>query len=176
MQQPIIAPTPEALADLVARCTEINRFEKQLTKAEETRISALASGILVMRSVLQLPEVPPERLPVRQSRFRHWMLTPDDLSELFTPEIKPFRERLVLDEHGQVKIVSGKAWRGAWREVALWRDGVQQLSAHDLMEYLVALTIATHDRAPDAARALLERSRSVAAARALPTPDVHASR
>jgi hypothetical protein len=167
MQHPIIAPTPEALADLVARCTQINRFAKQLTKAEETRISALASGILAMRSVLDLPAVPPERLPARQSRIDHWIITPDELSELLTPELKPFRGRLVLDEHAQIKILTGRTWRGAWREVSLWRDGVQSLSAHDLMEYLVALTVETQERSPDSARVLLERSRAVAAARSV---------
>lgn len=176
MQDPVIAPTPEALADLVARCTQINRFTTQLTRAEETRISALASGILVMRSVLDLPPVPAERLPARQSRIDHWLLTPDELSELVTPALKPFRGRLVLDEHAQIKLLSGRTWRGAWRDVTLWRDGVENLSAHDLMEYLVALTVEAQERAPDSARALLARSRAVAAARALPTPDVHTSR
>ena len=63
MQQPVEAPTPKALADLVARCDQINRFETQLTAAEEGRITALASGILVMRQVLELPLVGPDQLP-----------------------------------------------------------------------------------------------------------------
>ena len=70
MQQPVEAPTPTALADLVARCDQINRFETQLTVAEEARIAALASGILVMRQVLELPLLEPEQLPARQGRMR----------------------------------------------------------------------------------------------------------
>jgi hypothetical protein len=56
------APTPKALADLVARCDQINRFETQLTAAEEMRIAALAAGILVMRQVLDLRPIDPDKL------------------------------------------------------------------------------------------------------------------
>ncbi|MGE5732337.1 MAG: hypothetical protein ACM37U_10370, partial [Gemmatimonas sp.] len=66
MQPPVEAPTPEALADLVARCNQINRYATQLTVAEENRIAALASGILTMRMVLDLKPVAPEKLPMRQ--------------------------------------------------------------------------------------------------------------
>src|SRR5215207_10546000 len=75
MQQAVEAPTPKALADLVARCDQINRFEMQLTAVEEHRIAALASGILVMRQVLSLPLVDAEKLPMRQGRIQHWALT-----------------------------------------------------------------------------------------------------
>ena len=44
MQQSVEAPTPKALADLVARCDQINRFAMQLTAVEENRIAALAAG------------------------------------------------------------------------------------------------------------------------------------
>jgi len=52
MQGPVEAPTPQALADLVARCSQIARYTVQLTEAEENRIAALASGILAARGVL----------------------------------------------------------------------------------------------------------------------------
>ena len=167
MQPPVEAPTPEALADLVARCTQINRFTTQLTAAEETRIAALAAGLLDMRGVLALPPIKPERLPARQRRIDHWALTASHLSELITPAIRRVHGMLVLDEHEQVKILSTRTWRGVWRDVTLWRDGVDGLSAHDLMEYLAALTAAAQERAPDSARALLDRSMAVAAAESL---------
>ena len=75
MQQPVEAPTPKALADLVARCDQINRFETQLTAVEEARITALASGILVMRQVLALELIDPEKMPSRQGRIQHWALS-----------------------------------------------------------------------------------------------------
>src|SRR5215216_7420288 len=75
MQQSVEAPTPKALADLVARCDQINRFAMQLTAVEEHRVAALAAGILVMRQVLDLPLIEPEKLPMRQGRIQHWGLT-----------------------------------------------------------------------------------------------------
>lgn len=169
MQQTVEAPTPEALADLVARCAQINRYTTQLTAVEEIRIAALAAGILTMRGVLDLPEIKPEKLPMRQRRIAHWALMGHHLSELATPAIRHLHGTLVLDEHEQVKILSTRTWRGAWRDITLWRDGVQGLSAHDLMEYLAALTTAAQERAPDSARELLARSKSVAAAAVLTT-------
>src|SRR3954468_21252666 len=74
MQQPVEAPTPEALADLVARCSQINRYTTQLVAVEETRIAALAAGILTMRGVLELSEIKAEKLPMRQGRIGHWSL------------------------------------------------------------------------------------------------------
>jgi hypothetical protein len=167
MQQPVEAPTPEALADLVARCAQINRYTTQLTAAEETRISALAAGLLEMRGVLALPEIKPEKLPMRQRRIEHWALTAGHLSHVATGPIKHLHGLLVLDEHEQVKVLSSRSWRGAWREVTLWRDGVADLSARDLMEYLAKLTAETQERAPETARILLERGRQLAAAEAL---------
>src|SRR5262245_13120507 len=111
------APTPQALADLVARCDEINRFELQLTAAEEVRIAALASGILVMRQVLGLHQVDPAVLPVRQSRIAHWELTGGHLKEIETPALHALRGRFVLDEHEQLKVLSHRSWRGHWRMV-----------------------------------------------------------
>src|SRR5437879_12698042 len=84
MQQSVEAPTPEALADLVARCAQINRYTTQLTAAEEIRISALAAGLLEMRGVLALPEIKPEKLPMRQRRIDHWALMASHLSEVAT--------------------------------------------------------------------------------------------
>src|SRR4051812_15882879 len=103
MQQPVEAPTPEALADLVARCKQIDRFAMQLTAAEEGRVSALASGILAMRGVLDLPAIEPEKLPPRQRLMQHWGLTDDGMSYLMTPAIRHLHGCLVLDEHEQVK-------------------------------------------------------------------------
>jgi hypothetical protein len=71
---------------------------------------------------------------------------------------------LVLDEHEQVKILSHRTWRGVWRAVTLWRDGMHGLSAHDLMQYLVQLATAAQQNAPASASVLLPRSQDVAAA------------
>src|SRR4051812_26721119 len=111
MQQPVEAPTPEALADLVERCSRINRFTTQLTAAEETRIAALAAGLLEMRGVLALPEIASSKLPARQRRIQHWALTTPHLADLCGPAIKRLDATLALDEHEQVKLLSGRTWR-----------------------------------------------------------------
>ena len=164
MQPPVEAPTPEALADLVARCSQINRYTTQLTAAEESRIAALASGIVTMRVVLDLKPILPDKLPMRQKRIEHWALTGGHLADLATPTIKRIHGALVLDEHEQVKILSNRTWKGVWRVVTLWRDGVHGLSSRDLMHYLVQLAKEAQERAPTSARILLERSQDVAAA------------
>jgi hypothetical protein len=161
MQQTVEAPTPKALADLVARCDQINRFETQLTAVEETRIAALASGILVMRQVLDLPLIDPEKLPMRQGRIQHWALTGGHLKEVETPEIHAVRGLIVLDEHEQVKVLSHRTWRGQWRSVTLWKSAEHRILPANLMEYLARLTEMAQRRAPDAARALLTRSEAV---------------
>jgi hypothetical protein len=163
MQQPVEAPTPKALADLVARCDQINRFETQLTAAEEVRITALASGILVMRQVLELPLVDPEKLPTRQGRNQHWAIVAGHLREAETPAIHAVRGVLVLDEHEQVKVLSERTWRGQWRSVTLWKNGEHGVSAAAMLDYLARLTGLAQQRAPDVARALLARSQAVAA-------------
>jgi hypothetical protein len=162
MQQLVEAPTPRALADLVARCTQIDRFTVQLVAAEESRIAAFASGIFAMKGVLGLSEIPGEKLPTRQSRIRHWAITGGDLNDLVTPAIRRLDGMLVVDEHEQIKIISRRTWRGGWRLVTLWRDGVQGLSSRDLLEYLARLAILAQERAPAAARELLARSEAVA--------------
>jgi hypothetical protein len=167
MQQPVDAPTPQALADLVARCDQINRFETQLTAAEEARIAALASGILVMRQVLELPLLDPEKLPTRQGRIPHWALTASHLKAAETPAIHGVRGLFVLDEHEQVKVLSDRTWRGQWRSVTLWKNGEHGVSAAAMLEYLANLTSLAQQRAPDAARALLIRSQAVAATHGL---------
>jgi hypothetical protein len=167
MQQPVEAPTPKALADLVARCDQINRFETQLTAAEESRIAALASGILVMRQVLELPLVDPEKLPLRQGRIQHWALTGGHLRDAETPAMRPVRGLLVLDAHEQVKILGERTWRGQWRSVGLWKNGERGVSAASMLEYLARLAKLAQDRAPDVARALLTRSEAVAASNTL---------
>ena len=167
MQQPVEAPTPQALADLVARCDQINRFETQLTAAEEARVAALASGILVMRQVLGLPLVDPENLPTRQGRIQHWALTGGHLKEAETPAIHAARGMFVLDEHEQVKLLSDRTWRGQWRSVTLWKNGEHDVSAAAMLEFLARLTGLAQRRAPDAARGLLARSEAVAATHSL---------
>ena len=167
MQQPVEAPTPQALADLVARCEQINRFETQLTAAEEARVAALASGILVMRQVLGLPLVDPENLPTRQGRIPHWALTGGHLKEAETPAIHAARGLFVLDEHEQVKLLSDRTWRGQWRSVTLWKNGEHDVSAAAMLEFLARLTGLAQRRAPDAARGLLARSEAVAATHSL---------
>jgi hypothetical protein len=161
------APTPKALADLVARCDQINRYETQLTAAEESRVAALASGLLVMRQVLQLELLDPEKLPARQGRISHWLLRGGDLEAEETPAIQAMHGTLALDEHEQVKVLTNRTWRGAWRNVTLWRSGALGLSSLAMMEYLAALTKLAHQRSPDVARALLARSEAVVASDAL---------
>jgi anti-sigma-K factor RskA len=167
MQQPVDVPTPQALADLVARCDQINRFETQLTAAEEARIAALASGILVMRQVLELPLVAAENLPTRQGRIQHWALTASHLKPAETPVIHGVRGLFVLDEHEQVKVLSDRTWRGQWRSVTLWKNGERGVSTAAMLEYLANLTSLAQQRAPDVARALLIRSQAVAATHGL---------
>jgi hypothetical protein len=167
MQQPVEAPTPQALADLVARCDQINRFAMQLTAAEEMRVAALASGILVMRQVLDLQLLDPEKLPMRQGRIQHWALMGGHLREVETPAIHAIRGLLVLDEHEQVKLLSDRSWKGQWQKVSLWKSGEAGIQAATMMEYLANLTRRAQERAPGAARALHARSEAVAAAQAL---------
>ncbi len=167
MQHPVHAPTPQALADLVARCKQINRYSTELIAAEEARVAALASGVLVMRNVLNLSAIAAEKLPTRQGRIEHWSLTGSHLAEVETPAIHAVDGALVLDEHEQIKILSRRSWRGAWRFVTLWRDGVHGLSSPDLLEYLAALTGLAQRRAPDVAKSLLARSQAIAATRSL---------
>jgi hypothetical protein len=167
MTQPVDAPTPQALADLVARCDQINRFETQLTAAEESRVAALASGILVMRNVLELEPVDAAKLPVHQGRIQHWALTGGHLREAETPAIRALRGMLALDEHEQVKVLSQRKWGGHWGSVALWRSGAQGLTAAVMLEYLARLVAMAQRRAPEAARKLLARSEALAATRDL---------
>ena len=167
MQQPVYAPTPKALADLVERCRQINRYSLELTAVEETRIAALASGIVTMRHVLRLSTIPSQKLPMRQGRIEHWTLADSHLAEARTPAIEHMHGVLVLDEHEQVKILSHRTWRGAWRLVTLWRDGVHGISSAEMMEYLARLTALAQQMAPAAAAELLVRSEAVAATQAL---------
>ncbi len=163
MQQPLVAPTPKALADLVARCDQINRFETQITAAEETRIAAIASGILVMRQVLGLKLVEAEKLPMRQGRIQHWVLTGGHLKEAETPAIRAARATFVLDEHEQVKVLSNPTWRGQWRSVTLWKNGEHGVTAAAMLEFLTSLVALAQRRAPDVARGLLARSVALSA-------------
>jgi hypothetical protein len=164
MQQPVEAPTPKALADLIARCDQINRFETQLSAAEVTRINALASGILVMRQVLDLQPMESEKLPARQARIQHWALTGAHLRDAETPAINAVKGLFVLDEHEQVKVLSDRTWRGQWRTVTLWHNKENGISAAQVMEFLSRLTSLAHRRAPDVARGLLVRSEALEAA------------
>jgi len=167
MAQPVDAPTPQALADLVARCDQLNRYATQLTAAEESRVAALASGILVMRNVLELEVVEATKLPVHQGRIQHWALTGSHLREAETPTIRALRGTLALDEHEQVKVLSQRKWGGQWGSVSLWRSGVHGLTAAMMLEYLARLVGLAQQRAPEAARKLLARSEALAATRDL---------
>jgi hypothetical protein len=167
MNGSVEVPTVATLNGLVARCSEINRYATQLTAAEETRVAALAAGLVTMRQVLGLERIGTLELPVRHARIAHWSLTGAAVIEAETPVIRQLQGALVLDDHGQVKILSGKTWRGAWQSVSLWRDGVHGLRAADLMDYLARLVGLANERAPDSARELLERRKSVDASVAL---------
>jgi hypothetical protein len=163
MNGPVEVPTIATLNDLVARCSEINRYATQLTAAEETRVAALAAGLVTMRQVLGLERIGSLELPLRHGRVGHWSLTGMSVIEAETAPIRNLQGQLVLDDHGQVKILSGKTWRGTWQSVSLWRDGVYGLRAADLMDYLARLVGLANERAPDAARSLLERGNAVEA-------------
>lgn len=169
MSQSVDAPTPAALADLVDRCEQLHRYATQLTAAEELRVNALAAGMVSMRHVLELQEVPGAKLPTRHGRMSHWSLTGDGLEEAETPVVAELTRRsgLVLDEHGQVKVLSERSWRGEWRSVTLWRDGVHGLLAADLMQYLARLAALAHARTVPAAHRLVDREVAVAATRPL---------
>ena len=156
-------PTIAALNELVARCSEINRYATQLTAAEESRVAALAAALVPMRQVLGLERIGSLELPVRHARVAHWALTGTSVVEVQTDPIRQLPGQLVLDDHGQVKILSGKTWRGAWQSVSLWRDGVYGLRAAALMDYLARLVGLANERAPEAARGLLERGRAIEA-------------
>ncbi len=170
MQQPVEAPTPKALADLIARCDQINRFETELTAAEVNRINALASGILVMRQVLELEPLDSGKLPTRQGRIQHWALTGAHLREAATPAITAVKGMLALDEHEQVKVLSDRTWRGQWRSVTLWHNKENGITSAQVMEFLSRLTSLAQRRAPDVARGLLVRSEAVETALDLASP------
>lgn len=167
MSNAIEAPTPAALADLVARCNEMTRYTTELVAAEEMRVAALAAGIVAMRQVLELDAIASEDLPQRQARMAHWSLTGRHLARAETPAIRALRGALVLDEHGQVKILTNRAWRGPWRNIALWRDGVEGIASSALMDYLARVVALAQERAPAAAQILLERAEAVVSTYAL---------
>lgn len=161
MPQSVEAPTPAALADLVARCDQINRFELRLSAAEELRIAALASGLVVMRQVLGLLPIDPAKLPMRQRRIQHWSLSGSHVREAETPAIHAVHATFALDEHEQIKVLSRRTWRGHWKSVTLWRSGAHGVIAATMMEFLSRLTVLAQGRAPDVARGLLARSEAV---------------
>lgn len=157
MDLSVEVPTPAALADLIARCTQIDRYATQLAAAEEIRIAALATGIVAMRRVLELEPIARDKLPSRHARAEHFVLTSPAVKSALTPTVRAVEGTLVLDDHGQVKILSGLSWRGMWRTVTLWKDGVEGLSSAGLMDFLSRLAALAHERSPDAAKSLLER-------------------
>ena len=175
MPNPTEVPTPAALADLVARCNEMTRYSTELTAAEESRVAALASAIVTMRQVLELATIPSDRLPLRQSRMEHWALTGRSIEDAETLAIRNLHGALVLDEHGQIKVLTNRTWRGAWRNITLWRDGVGGLRANALMDYLARLVALAQRRAPDVARNLLERGEAVVATYSLLPPGPRSS-
>jgi hypothetical protein len=161
MNGSVEVPTTAVLNDLVARCSEINRYATQLTAAEESRVAALAAALVTMRQVLGLERIGSLELPLRHARVAHWSLTGTSVIEAETTPIRQLQGRLVLDDHGQVKILSGKTWRGTWQSVSLWRDGVHGLRAAPLMDYLARLIGLANERAPVAARSLFERRTAI---------------
>ena len=153
----------------------MQRYSTELTAAEETRVAALAAAMVTMRQVLELTPIPSDRLPLRQARMEHWALTGRSIEDAETLAIRNLHGALVLDEHGQVKVLSNRTWRGAWRDVTLWRDGVGGLRASALMDYLARLVSLAQRRAPDVARQLLERSEAVVATYSLLPPGPRSS-
>lgn len=170
MQSPIAVPTPGALADLVERCRQLDRYSTQLTAAEETRIAALAAALVSMRPVLELTPIPRSSLPGHHRRVTHWNLVSGHATALADGPVGALGERLVLDEHGQIKVLANRSWRGMWRTANLWRDGIEGLSAAALLGYLAQLVELAQRRAPDVAQSLVERRDSLAASRSLVEP------
>ena len=170
MSGSVEVPTPAVLNELVARCSEINRYATQLTAAEESRVASLAAALVTMRQVLGLERVGSMELPLRHARIGHWALTGASVIEEQTEAIRQLQGMLVLDDHGRVKILAGRTWRGAWQTVSLWRDGVHGLRAGPLMDYLARLIALANERAPAAARMLLDRRQAVDATTGLTAP------
>src|ERR687893_188553 len=100
MKGSVDVPTIAVLNDLVARCSEINRYATQLTAAEEARVAALAAALVTMRQVLGLERVGTMELPVRHARVAHWALTGASVVEVETDAIRQLPGMLVLDDHG----------------------------------------------------------------------------
>src|SRR5215208_4685603 len=100
-----------------------------LAAAEETRISALAAAIVSMRRVLDLQPIDRDKLPSHHRRAEHVALVCPSTHPMQTAVVRELKGLLVLDDHGQVKILSGRSWRGRWRTVTLWRDGVEGVDA-----------------------------------------------
>jgi hypothetical protein len=153
----------------------MQRYSTELTAAEETRVAALAAAIVTMRQVLELAPIPSERLPLRQARMEHWALTGRSIEDAETLSIRNLHGALVLDEHGQIKVLTNRTWRGAWRNITLWRDGIGGLRANALMDYLARLVALAQSRAPDVARQLLERGEAVVATYSLLPPGPRSS-
>ena len=173
MQSPIAVPTPAALADLVERCRQIDRYSTQLTAAEETRIAALAAALVSMRPVLELTPIARSALPGHHRRVTHWNLVSGyavPVADHAGAALGALGERLVLDEHGQIKVLANRSWRGMWRTANLWRDGVEGLTAAVLLGYLAQLVELAQRRAPDVAQSLVDRRDSLAASRSLVEP------
>ena len=175
MRNPAEVPTPAALADLVSRCNEIDRYATELSAAEEMRIAALAAAIVSMRHVLELESIASDKLPARFARMNHWTLTGRSVEEVETSPIRAVHGALVLDEHGQVKLLTDRTWRGVWRHITLWKDGVAGLHAHHLMEYLARLVGLAQRRAPEVARVLQERSEAIVGTHSLLPPGPRSS-
>ena len=168
-------PTPAALADLVSRCNEIDRYVTELSAAEEMRISALAAAIVSMRHILELQDIASEKMPTRFARMSHWALTGPTVDECETPPIRAMHGALVLDEHGQVKLLTDRTWRGVWRHITLWKDGVAGVRALDLMDYLARLVGLAQRRSPEVARLLQERSEAIVGTHSLLPPGPRSS-
>jgi hypothetical protein len=107
--------------------------------------------------------------------MEHWALTGRSIEDAETLPIRNLHGALVLDEHGQIKVLTNRTWRGAWRNITLWRDGVGGLRANALMDYLARLAALAQRRAPDVARQLLERSEALVATYSLLPPGPRSS-
>lgn len=170
MHPSIRVPTAAALADLVERCTQIDRYATQLAAAEETRVAALAAALVSMRRVLDLEPIPRGSLPGHHRRVTHWDITSGHAAEVLNDDVRRVLGRLVLDEHGQIKVLANKTWRGTWRLATLWRDGVEHVRASALLEYLAALIDLAQRRSPEVAQSLADRRETLAASGALVEP------
>ena len=166
MQQPVEAPTPKALADLIARCDQINRrFETQLHSSRSHPYQRAGVG-----HPCHAPSARPQG-----AGFGKAPDAPGAHSTLGAHRRASPRSGNTADQcreeptscstsTNRSKSCADRSWRGQWRSVTLWHNKENGVTAAQVMEFLARLTSLAHKRAPDVARGLLARSEAVVSA------------